>query len=253
MKKIIIANWKMNTTIPEGLDLATQIRSGLSKSSCQVVLCPPATHLKPLFDELQSSSISLGAQDMHWQDRGAYTGAISATQIEEYCDFVILGHSEMRKYSGETDEDVFKKVAAALRHSITPILCVGEGLDTKKSGKNEEFVKQQLKNILSKLFQISVPSSQDFIIVYEPIWAISTNPGAKPDTPENAQKMVELIKREIENNYKVKNITFRYVYGGSVNSGNAAALAKSTAIEGALVGAASLNAAEFIKVVNLFA
>jgi len=275
MQSIIIANWKMNTTVHEGLDLASKIRDGLGNNNVDVILCPPYTHLKPLFDELHGSSISLGAQNMHFEEKGAYTGAVSVTQIEEYCDYVILGHSEQRQYFGETDENVSKKIKTALKHCITPIVCVGESLATKKAGKSEEFVKNQLKNVFTPLKQSqnSKLQTQDLIIAYEPVWAISTNPGAKPDTPENAEKMVELIKNEVEEKYRINNISykqslsslhsdkqslklnkfnFRYIYGGSVTGGNAAALAKMKDIEGALVGGASLNASEFVKIAKEF-
>lgn len=239
MRSIIIGNWKMNTTVHQGKELACDIKDKLAPTKgVEVVLCPPATHLKSLYSETFGDSLRLGAQNIHYEESGAFTGEISVKQIKEFCKYVIIGHSE-RRAAGETDAEIFKKVKLAIKNNLTPVLCVGEDFKTRKAGKTNQFIKDQINKSIP--FQLSALSSK-LLIAYEPVWAIGT--GRQPK-PEEIEQVVNLIKKIIGSKAKV-------LYGGSVTSKNSKKLAEIKSISGVLVGGASLKAREFVKIVEEF-
>lgn len=240
MDKIIIANWKMN---PASLKDAIQLTKDSDMKG--LIICPPFPYLDAVTRTIQQSD--LGAQDLFWEDLGAYTGEVSAQELKDLCvKYVIIGHSERRQNLGETDEMVAKKVAAALKNDLTPILCVGETRAERDSGKTKEVVKRELEIGLSKL--INFPTSQliNLVIAYEPIWAIGTG---TPDTPENMLDMVKFIKEVLGVRNKMWDV--KIIYGGSVMSRNANNFLKHKEIDGALVGGASLKGEEIKKIVKI--
>lgn len=226
-KTIIIANWKMNPgSSPEAWDLAEAVKKGVADvKGVQVVLCPPFVFVPQI---LPSESVEIGGQDCFWEERGAFTGEVSPSMLKNLgCSYVILGHSERKSNLGETLEMVNKKLRAALAAGLTPVVCVGEHIE------------QELKEILKDLNENDLKRS---VLVYEPEWAISTSPNAKPDTPEHAQKAIAQIK-------KIAGFDIPVLYGGSTNSKNIKGFIESGA-QGALVGSASLDAKEFIQLVR---
>jgi triosephosphate isomerase len=195
---------------------------------------------------LASTEVGLGAQNMHWEESGAYTGELSAAMIKEYCQFVIIGHSERRAYFGETDESVNKKVKAAIKQGLIPIVCVGETLEEYEGGRTSEVVTRQVKNGLGS---IAVEDSRNLIVAYEPVWAIGTGKAASPEGANEVigdavrKNLVALFGNEAAQ-------TIRILYGGSVNAANAADFFHQTEIDGGLVGGASLKAGDFVKIVE---
>ncbi|MFO7871767.1 MAG: triose-phosphate isomerase [Kiritimatiellia bacterium] len=245
-KKIIAGNWKMNKSVAEAESLAGDIKLDLAENSdADVVLCPPFTSLKVVSDEISDTYIKLGAQNMHWESDGAYTGEISANMLRDlYCHYVILGHSERRGYFGETDEIVNRKVKAALECNLVPIVCVGETLEQREAGRMSEIVGGQVRNSLAGLGG----KLKTVIVAYEPIWAIGTGRTATPDQAQEAHAFVRKTLEEISDSDTAASI--RIQYGGSVKPGNAADLLGQADIDGALVGGASLDARSFCEIVH---
>ena len=210
-----------------------------------VVLCPPFISLKTVGDEISTTSVKLGAQNMHWEKDGAYTGEISATMLRDvYCHYVILGHSERRQYFGETDQTVNQKTKAALASTLIPIVCVGETLEQRESGAMEEVVRTQVQNSLKNLGD----DLSKVIVAYEPVWAIGTG---KTATPEQAQEVHALIRRVLaEMSDQDTADSIRIQYGGSVKPGNAAELFGQPDIDGGLIGGASLEVRSFVEIVK---
>lgn len=241
---MIAGNWKMNTTIKEATTLVRGMRGALDPiKGVEKVVCPPFISLSAVHEILDGSSIKLGAQNMYFEPKGAYTGEVSPTMLSELCEYVILGHSERRQYFGESDDIVNKKVKAALEAGITPIMCVGERLEQNEAGKTEEVVTAQVKAGLQ-----DIESPAGLLIAYEPIWAIGTGKAA---TSEEANATVGIIRNTVAELYgRVFAEEFRILYGGSMNSANVAELVSEPEIDGGLVGGASLNAAEFISMVE---
>lgn len=245
-KKIIAGNWKMNKSIAEAEDLASGIKRELAE--CQevdVVLCPPFTSLKVVCDVIGDTHIKLGAQDMHWESDGAYTGEVSAGMLRDiYCHYVILGHSERRGYFHETDRIVNRKVKAALVANLIPIVCVGETLKEREAGQTRDIVRKQVKNSLAGVGG----DLKTLIVAYEPVWAIGTGRTA---TPEQAQEMHAFV-REVLTDMADSDVaqSVRIQYGGSVKPENAADLFAQPDIDGGLVGGASLESRFFIEVVR---
>ena len=238
MDKIIIANWKMN---PASLKEAEK----LAKESDvdRLIICPPFLFLEAVSQTIHQAK--LGAQDLFWEDKGAYTGEVSPIELKNLgVEYAIIGHSERRQNLGETDKIVAKKIAAAVDNDLTPILCVGETKDERAAGKTEEIIKRELKIGLSLL--ANQPHTLNPIIAYEPIWAIGTG---TPDTPENMLNMVKFIKETLVTSGYTLNP--KIIYGGSVNSQNAEEFLKHEEINGALVGGASLKSEEIIKIVKI--
>ncbi len=245
-RPIIAGNWKMNKTVAEAVDLVRAIRRGLNEvEGVDRVLCPPFTALATVKELLQASKIGLGAQDMYWQEKGAYTGQISPLMLKELCQYVILGHSERRAYFGETDEGVNHKVKAALAHGLMPIVCVGETEAQHDAGQTEAVVGGQVRGCLTGLTGEQVGG---FVIAYEPVWAIGTGKAA---TPAGAGAVIGLtIRGTVAEMYgEAAAQAVRIQYGGSVTPDNIAEFMAHPDIDGALVGGASLKL-DFVDLVR---
>jgi len=241
---MIAGNWKMNTTISEAVELVNEIHQGLDEiTGVDKVICPPFISLATVRELIKESSIKLGAQNLYFEEKGAYTGEISPLMLADLCEFVIIGHSERRQYFGETGEIVNKKVRAALRVKLKPILCVGERLEERESGRTKKVVTEQLGSSLAGVEDLDALS-----IAYEPIWAIGTGRAA---TGEQANETIGLIRQNIAKLYN-KTIAqeMRILYGGSVTADNAAEFICQSEIDGALVGGASLKADQFLSIVK---
>lgn len=246
---LIAGNWKMNTTATEGERLVLEMLEKLDEiRGVEKVLCPPFVSLVGIRMMLQDSSIKLGAQNMHFEAQGAYTGEISPVMLRELCEFVILGHSERRWYFGETDEIVNKKVLAALANKLKPILCVGERLEENEAGKTEEVVDRQVTAALNGVEPAVLSIAKNLVIAYEPVWAIGTGKAA---SGKQAAATIQFIREAVAKLWN-KSVTqdMRILYGGSVNSGNIAEFVSFPEIDGALVGGASLKADEFVAIVE---
>ncbi len=246
-RRILIAgNWKMNKTVAEAIALVDELKqkSGII-SKADVVVCPPFTALPAVVEELQKSSIGVGAQNVHWAESGAYTGEVSAAMLRDIgVRYAIIGHSERRQYFGETDETVNKRLQAALAAGLTPIVCVGESLEQRENGEMASVVTSQLKADFAGL---SSEDMESVIVAYEPIWAIGTG---KTATPEQAQEVHALIRNQLRESFKTVADGTRILYGGSVKAANATELLNQADIDGALVGGASLKADDFLGIIE---
>ena len=241
---MIAGNWKMNTTVGEAVELVKAMRDKLDKvRSVEKVLCPPFVSLAAAKELLKGTSIKLGAQNVYFAEKGAYTGEISPLMLADLCEYVIIGHSERRQYFAEGGELINKKIKSALKVNLRPIFCVGERLEQNEAGKTEEVVSEQLKSALE-----GIPSLNGLVIAYEPVWAIGTGKAA---TGEQANKTIAFIRRNLANLYgdKVAQGT-RILYGGSVTASNIAEFLRFVDIDGGLVGGASLKATEFTGIVT---
>ncbi|NOQ43044.1 MAG: triose-phosphate isomerase [Dehalococcoidia bacterium] len=240
---MIAGNWKMNTTLAEASALVKEMREELeSITGVETVLCPPFLSLPLVKELLVGLSIKVGAQNMHFEEQGAYTGEISPLMLSGICEYVILGHSERRQYFGETDEVVNGKIRAALAVELTPILCVGERLEQKEAGKTEEVVTRQVRGALN-----GIESPIGMVIAYEPIWAIGTG---RAETGEGANAIIAIIRNTVARLYGEGTAQeIRILYGGSVTAANIAEYVRQSEIDGALVGGASLKAKEFLTIV----
>ena len=247
---IIAGNWKMNKTVEEAVTLIREMRPGLDEvTGVDKVLCPPFTALAAAKELLEPTAIRLGAQNMYWEEKGAYTGEISPLMLKELCQYVILGHSERRQYFGETDDKVNQKIKTALAHSLIPIVCVGENLAQNEAGQTEAVVSGQVRRCLAGL---SVKQVGGLIIAYEPIWAIGTG---LPATGAGANAVIgQIIRGTISDLYDEATAqAVRIQYGGSVNPKNIAEFMSQVEVDGALVGGASLKAADFVEIVRISA
>lgn len=245
-KKVIAGNWKMNMLPDATIRFIDELTPLVKDTQSEVILCVPYTDLFYALLTAQNTNIKIGAQNMHWEESGAYTGEISAQMLKSIgVEYVIIGHSERRQYFNETDESVNKKVKAAFASSLKPIVCVGETLEEREGGKAEEKVTSQVRAALEGLTE---EQAQSTIIAYEPIWAIGTG---KTATSEDANEMIKKIRQEISNLYG-QNIANGVIiqYGGSVKASNCKELFSTSDIDGALVGGASLKSDEFAKIVN---
>lgn len=249
-KPLVAGNWKMYKTVAEARRLVTELAPGLQQiASVEKVLCPPFTALLAVANLVDGSDIGLGAQNMHWEESGAYTGEISPLMLAELCRYVILGHSERRAYFGETDETVNRKVRAALNFNLTPIVCVGETLQENEAGHTAEVVTRQVLQGLNDLDIAVVETSSPLVIAYEPVWAIGTGKAA---TAEGANAVVaDVIRPALSRLFGENVATYtRVLYGGSVKGANAAEFFQMPDIDGALVGGASLKSSDFIQIVQ---
>ncbi len=249
-KNIVAGNWKMNTTVPEGVALAKEVSDAVAAATpkCDVVVCVPFTHLVPVCNVIDQSKLGLGAENCADHKSGAYTGEVSAPMVKSTgATYVILGHSERRQYYGETNETLREKVALALENGLTPIFCIGEVLEDRENGKYNEVVKEQIVN---GLFQLSAEDFGKIILAYEPVWAIGTG---KTATPEQAEDMHAHIRKTIADKYgkEVADNT-SILYGGSCKPTNAAELFAKPDIDGGLIGGAALKCADFMGIVNAF-
>jgi triosephosphate isomerase len=246
-KKIIAGNWKMNKTVSEAIALVDALKVDIADcKEVEVVVCPPFTALKSVSDKLSKTQIKLGCQNMSAQDDGAYTGEISHTMLKElFVKYVILGHSERREYYGETDAMVNSKVKKALSKNLRPIVCVGEKLEERESGKTERVVKKQIRGSLA---DITAEQFEEVVIAYEPVWAIGTG---KTATSEQAQEVHKFIRGIIADMVGQKAADgVRIQYGGSMKPANAKELLSQPDIDGGLIGGAALDARSFIDIVK---
>ena len=247
MRPLIAGNWKMNTDLKQGVDLVLKIRDlvkGCGSVDC--VIAPPFTAIHHLSHLLADSGIELGAQDIFWEKSGAYTGEVSGEMLVSVgCKHVIIGHSERRQFFGETDETVNKKVLAALRHGLKPIMCVGESLDEREAGKTIKTVCSQVTRGLTGL---SGSALRDITVAYEPLWAIGTGRTASPQQAEEVHNSIRGLLYELFDAATVKET--RIIYGGSVKADNIDELMAQPNIDGALVGGASLKAEDFARIVK---
>jgi triosephosphate isomerase (TIM) len=242
---MVAGNWKMNKTAEQAKALVAELLPGL-KAAVRVerVLCPTFTCLSSVYELVKDTNIGVGAQNLHWEASGAYTGEISASMVKEFCDFVIIGHSERRQYFGETDETVNKKVKAAQAAQLLPIVCVGETLAENEAGQTKEVVTRQLRGGLAG---VEIADPVKVVIAYEPVWAIGTGRAA---TSQDAQNVCKIIRDELVSLFGKANAdAMRILYGGSVTGANAAELFAMPDIDGGLVGGASMKP-DFIAIVN---
>lgn len=244
---IVAGNWKMNTTVDEAVALVRAMRAELDElRGVEKVVCPPFVSLVPLRDLVSGTSIRLGAQNMFYEEKGAYTGEISPLMLAPLCEHVILGHSERRQYFGETDEIVNKKVKAALSAGLRPIMCVGERLEENQRNETAQVVTRQVRGGLNGIAEID-----RVVIAYEPIWAIGTGLAA---TGQQANDTIHIIRTVVAELYgAAASQSLRIQYGGSVTAANSTELASQPDIDGALVGGASLKAADFVSITKQFA
>ncbi|MEW5706553.1 MAG: triose-phosphate isomerase [Actinomycetota bacterium] len=252
-RRIIAGNWKMYKTPKEAVGLVQALEDRLEMiaddiSDIEIIVCPPFTDLKSIYTVLWQDKppIKLGAQNMHWEDEGAYTGEISPLMLKDLeCEFVILGHSERRQYFGETDDMVNKKVKAALKHRITPIMCCGESLAQREAGETQSFIQSQ---VLGGIDGLTADDMKSFMIAYEPIWAIGTG---KTAHPKDANDIIGYIRSVLASKFGdeiAKGVPI--LYGGSVKAGNIADFMAEPEINGALVGGASLDADSFAGIIK---
>ena len=244
-KPIIAGNWKMNKLPCEGAELVEALKSKVADAQCEVVVCVPFVDLVAVAAAAKGSNIKVGAQNMHWEKSGAFTGEISADMLKAGgAQYVGRGHSECRQYFAETDETVNKKVLAAVANGLTPIICVGESLQQRENGETDGLVSMQTVKALEGLTGEQV---QNLIIAYEPIWAIGTG---KTATDEQANETIGVIRKAIEGAYgKAVADATRIQYGGSMNAKNCAGLMAQPEIDGGLIGGASLKAEDFSIIV----
>ena len=246
-RPLIVGNWKMFKTIPEAINLVNVIKAGVHKvTNCDVAICPPFTTLSAVSAELRETKIELGAQDMHSETEGAFTGEISPLMLKDVgCRYVIIGHSERRQHFHETNELINKKVIAALKYSLVPILCLGETLEEREARRAFEVVKQQFDESLKNLKPEEI---ERIVIAYEPVWAIGTGRTA---TPEQAEQMHSYVRRLLNEHYgEATGERVKILYGGSVKPDNIAQLMAKPNVDGALVGGASIKGESFIQIVT---
>ena len=243
-KPIIAGNWKMNLTPSQGVALVNELKPLVKDADCDVVVCVPATDIYAVGEALKGSNIKLGAENVHFAEKGAYTGEISAAMLLEYgVEYVIIGHSERRQYFGETDETVNKRTLTALANNITPIVCIGESLEERETGKTEEVLATQIHEGLKNIEDIT-----KIVIAYEPVWAIGTG---KTATAEQANETIAFIRKTVGEMFCAKCAAeLRIQYGGSMNAGNCKELMAMPEIDGGLIGGASLKAPDFAAIVN---
>lgn len=245
-KKIVAGNWKMNLSIAEATELASSAARDLAElREVDVLLCPPFTALSAVSEVISGGSIKLGAQNMHWEKDGAFTGEISAAMLRGlFCRYVIVGHSERRQFFGETDEVVNRKTRMALESSLEPIVCVGEHLEQREAGETNAVLQSQLEGSLAGLGA----DCAKIIVAYEPVWAIGTGLTASPDQAQEAHAWIRGVIGQIAGSDIADGI--RIQYGGSVKPGNAGELMSQPDVDGALVGGASLEARSFVEIVR---
>jgi triosephosphate isomerase (TIM) len=244
---LVAGNWKLNKTATEAYKLVAEMLPGLrSIKGVEKLVCPPFTALMAVSRLIMDSDLRLGAQDVYWEDRGAYTGEISARMLAEFCQYVIIGHSERRTYFGETNETVNRKVRAALAQALIPLICVGENLEQNEAGQAAGVVSRQVHEALAGL---DIQEAGRIVIAYEPVWAIGTGRAA---TAEAVNMLIRNVIRPTVGGLFGEEIAqgVRVLYGGSVDPDNAAQFFRQPEIDGALVGGASLKARSFVGIVE---
>ena len=244
-KPIIAGNWKMHKTIKEALEFVNEIKDKVNSDKVEAVICAPFTLLKDLKEATKGTNIKIGAQNMHFEEKGAFTGEVSPLMLKEIdMDYVVIGHSERRQYFNETDETVNKKVLKALEGGIDPILCVGETLEQREAGKTKDVCKVQVEKALENVLKDDLAK---VVVAYEPIWAIGTG---KTATAEDANDVISYIREVIKGLYGELANEVRIQYGGSVKPSNVAEIMGQSDIDGALVGGASLASNDYLDLVN---
>ncbi len=241
----VAGNWKMNKSVAEARDLVSVMGPGLKEiKGVEKVLCPPFMSLVAVANLLGGTDIGLGAQNLHWEEKGAFTGEVSPVMIKEFCNYVIIGHSERRTYFGETDETVNKKTLSAQKHGLTPIVCIGETLAEYEAGKTAEVVRRQALEGLKGLDPAFAPK---VVVAYEPVWAIGTGRASSPENAEAVHR--DVIRPALAELYGQETAqAIRILYGGSVTAANAAEFFAEMDIDGALVGGASLKSDDFLAI-----
>jgi triosephosphate isomerase len=244
-KPLVAGNWKMHRTGPEALELIQQLKDGYTAGRAEVMVAPPFTALEAVSRALETSEIALGAQNVHWEAQGAFTGEISAGMLKALgCAYVIVGHSERRQLFGETDSSVSKKARAVLHAGMRPLVCIGETLAERDAGRTLQVVATQLQGSLAG---VAVEEMTHVVLAYEPVWAIGTGRNA---TPAQAQEVHAHVREQLVRLFgRPVGESIRILYGGSVKADNAAELLGQADVDGALVGGASLKAQEFLAIV----
>ncbi|MFN2450729.1 MAG: triose-phosphate isomerase [Candidatus Dormibacteria bacterium] len=244
-RPLVVGNWKMHTTVLEGLALGRELLTALGEPGVEVAVLPPFPHLWPLHQLLEGSAIAIGAQDVFWEDRGAFTGEVSPASLSGWCQWVLVGHSERRHLLGETDEQVGCKLGRALGHDLQVILAVGETLDERNGGRTMRVIRRQLDTALAAAAEADLGR---LVVAYEPVWAIGTGRTA---TPHEAQLVCHAIREHLEDCYAAAAVAeLRVLYGGSVTAGSAAELFAQADIDGGLIGGASLSTEAFSAIVS---
>lgn len=248
MNKIIIANWKMKLGIKKSLELVRQYASNIKSEDKQIVICPSEIVLKDVSEIIKDSAIKLGAQNVFWEEKGSYTGEVSASMLAEVgCEYVIVGHSERRQYLLENYQMIHQKIKAVLTiKNLTPIICIGETLQDKEEDKRDYVITDQLQQALGG---ISLLAEQQLVIAYEPIWAIGTGQVIEPADAENMHEIIHVVLVDLFGIDIVKN-QIRVIYGGSVNAENVKGFSDLDNIDGFLIGGASLKIDEFINIIK---
>lgn len=245
-KPIIAGNWKMFKTVPEATAFINEVKGKAEVEGVESVICSPFTNLPALVEAVKGTSIKIGAQNLHFEDNGAFTGEISGVMLSDLgVNYVIIGHSERRAYFAETDEIVNKKVHAAFKHGLTPIVCVGESLEERESGKTNEVCKVQTVGAFQG---VSAEQAKQVVIAYEPIWAIGTGKSSSASDANEACSYIRSVVRDLYNDEVAQAV--RIQYGGSVKPENVREYMAESDIDGALVGGASLQPASYIALVE---
>ncbi len=241
-RPLIAGNWKMNTTVDEAVNLVKDMLSGLNElSSIDRVLCPPFISLQVVSEVVKASTIAVGAQNMYFEGKGAFTGEISPLMLKGLCKYVILGHSERRQFFGETDEIVNRKIKAALATGLLPIFCIGESLEENEDGRTRDVLARQINRGLA-----SIAANKEMVVAYEPVWAIGTGRAA---TGDQAGQTIEFIRNTLASVWNSDTAqSARIIYGGSVTAANIPEFIREPQIDGALVGGASLKAKDFVEI-----
>ena len=246
-RPFVAGNWKMNKTVEQATLLVADMLPGLEAvRTVDRVICPPFTSLSMVSGMLAGTEVGLGAQNLHWEESGAFTGEVSPAMVKEFCKFVIIGHSERRALFGETDESVNLKIKAALAVGLIPIVCVGETLDENESGKTEAVVSRQVKMGFAG---ISKDAASDIVVAYEPVWAIGTGKAA---SAQQANDIIGgVVRRNLADTFGADVADkIRILYGGSVKGSNAAEFFAQSDVDGGLIGGASLKAEDFVQIVE---
>lgn len=246
-KKFVAGNWKMNTTLDEAKALAKAVVESVGNvSDVDIAVCTPYTNLSAVSEIIKNSNVKLGAQDVHWESKGAFTGKVSCAMLKSVgVTYVIIGHSEQRQYFNETDETVNKKLKAVLASGLLPIICVGETLDERKSGKMDSVIEKQVKGAFK---DINVSDILKCTIAYEPVWAIGTGETATPKQANDAHVFIRKIVGQLYGNEMANSL--RIQYGGSMKPDNAKELLAQSDVDGGLIGGASLKASDFAGIVK---
>lgn len=250
MNKIVIANWKMNLSLRQTLDLAKKIKKGVKKfrkKGVDVVVCPSYTALSEVGEAIRKSNVKLGSQDVFWEEKGPFTSGVSSLMLKEIgCKYVIVGHSERRRYWNEDDWMVHQKVKAAIKAGLIPIICVGEKFEERKDHKKDHVI---IKQVSRALEGIKIKKTDKVIVAYEPVWVIGSGQAVKPEEAEYANKVIKTRLLDLYSK-KLVNENFRIIYGGSVDSKNVKGFIQQETVQGFLVGGKSLEGEEFVKIVK---